>query len=164
MGSAFLSQHRDQGGNYLHPTLQKGVFRHSKGRGLKMLSDPQFPVTLYAFFISYSLPTTLSPFSTVLVRVFQSKFYMTCALAFTRFSLPPPKNMGKSPPLLRVPGYATKAYLIFVYPLVNTCSTCRAKNIHGRPKQKTYRLNAERIQKSSRERKIKTIFLVSDDG
>ena len=41
--------------------------------------DPQFPLTPYAYFISYSLLTTLSPTNTMLVKVVQCEFYMTNA-------------------------------------------------------------------------------------
>ena len=44
--------------------------------------------SLCIFYLLYNLPTILSPFSTMLVKGVQCRFYMKCTLDFTRF-LPP---------------------------------------------------------------------------
>ena len=73
--------------NNLYATLHRRILWHSNGRGLKLFSKgqaprPQFPLTPYACFISCSLPTTLSPFNTMLVKGAQ--------------------KMGKFPPLRKM--------------------------------------------------------------
>ena len=63
---------------------QEGVASKSFPEGKP--PDPQFPLTPYPCFISYSLPTTLTP---------------TCTLAFSKFSPLPPPKIGKFPPLMK---------------------------------------------------------------
>ena len=76
--------------NNLYPTLRRGVFRRCRGRDLKnffwgkALQTPVSSPSL-CMFHGYGLLTTLSPFNMMLIKVAQNTFYMTCALAFTRF-------------------------------------------------------------------------------
>ena len=57
--------------NIVYSTLERDIFQHSRGHGLKNVpggepSDPQFLLTPFAYCISLSLPTSLSPFNMML--------------------------------------------------------------------------------------------------
>ena len=86
-----LLQYKDKWGKTFSSYFAKGRFWtwHQKTVSGSKPPNPQFPLTPFPCFHTYSLSTTLSPSNSMLVKVVQCKFYMTCALTFKRYSPPP---------------------------------------------------------------------------
>ena len=86
--SAFLFQHKDQGGKQFKSYFAEGRFPTfyrvwPPNFCWDKPPDSQFFLAPNACSISY----TLTSINTMLLKVGQFKFYMICALAFTRYSL-----------------------------------------------------------------------------
>ena len=89
-----LLQYKDKWRKTFTSYFAKGRFStwYQKNVSGSKPPNPQFPLTPFPCFHTYSPSTTFSPSNAKLVKVAQCKFYMTCALTFKRYSPPPPET------------------------------------------------------------------------